>query len=276
MSAAVLALWVAAGVLVAAASLPVTLAIGIVLAWARRALHFTRRALPAPPRHLPFVSSLARELWAQLVIVGWTIARRGRALAPPVGGGPTVVLVHGLMADGPSMWGLRRALHAAGRPTVAPSMGGALRPIASYAERLERVLSSQDGPVDVVCHSLGGIVLRTCLEKHPRLRERVRRVVTIASPHHGSGAARWLPIPEARALVPGGAFITALPSLRALLPTARITTIASRHDCVVYPHDTSRVEGARTHELDDLMHAELVVDDGAVRLAVDAITDEAA
>ncbi len=273
MTGPALALWIAGGVVMGAAALPLVLAVGILLAWARRAAHFARNALPAPPRRLPFAASLLREVWAQLVIVGWTLTRRGRRLAA-VGGGPPVVLVHGLMADGPSMWGIQRALHAVGRVTTAPSLGGALRPIASYAARLERVLDDVEGPVDVVCHSLGGIVLRACLEKHPRLRARIRRVVTIASPHLGSGAARWLPIPEARALVPGGAFITALPSLRALVPDARITTIASRHDCVVYPHHTSRVDGARTHELDDVMHAELVVDEAVVRLAVDAVTAE--
>ncbi|OGQ23836.1 MAG: hypothetical protein A2138_07340 [Deltaproteobacteria bacterium RBG_16_71_12] len=273
MSGAALALWIALGVVGSAVSLPVILAIGIVLAWLRRVLHFARHAITSPPRRLPFLIALAREVRAQLVIVGWTLARRGRRLPPP-GRGPPVVLVHGLMADGTSMWGVQRALHGAGRDTTAPSLGGMLRPIASYAARLERVLSQGEGPVDVVCHSLGGIILRAALERHPRLRARIRRVVTIATPHHGSGAARWLPIPEARALVPGGAFITALPSLRALLPDARITTIASRHDCVVYPHDTSRVDGATTHELDDLMHAELIVDQAVVRLVVDAVTAE--
>lgn len=273
MSGAALALWIALGVVGAAAGLPVLLTLGVLLAWLRRVLHFARHALSSPPRRLPLLVALAREVRAQLVIVGWTLARRGRRL-PPTDAGTPVVLIHGLMADGTSMWALQRALHAAGRGTTAPSLGGMLRPIASYATRLERVLSQREGPVDVVCHSLGGIILRVALERHPRLRARIRRVVTIATPHHGSGAARWLPIPEARALVPGGAFITALPSLRALLPAARITTIASRHDCVVYPHDTSRVEGAVTHELDDLMHADLIVDDAAVRLAVDAVTAE--
>lgn len=273
MSVPLLALWVAGAVIAAAASLPMVLALAIVLAWARRALHFARHSMLAPPRQVSFVASLLREVRAQLVIVGWTLARRGRRLAQ-LGDGPAVVLVHGLMADGPSMWGVQRALHAAGRTTYAPSMGGALRPIASYAARLQRVLRDLDGPVDVVCHSLGGIVLRACLAEDPGLRERIRRVVTIASPHHGSGAARWLPIPEARALVPGGAFITALPSLRALLPTARITTFASRHDCIVYPHTTSQVDHATNHELDDVMHAELIVDERVVGRVVDALTGE--
>lgn len=267
-------LWIALSVLAAAAALPVVLTLGILLAWLRRLLFFARFGGASPPRRVSLLASVAREVWAQLRIVGWSLARRGRRLTAP-GGEPAVVLIHGLMANGTSMWALQRALHAAGRNTSAPHLGGALRPITAYAERLATFLERSSGPVDVVCHSLGGIILRSCLEKHPALRARVRRVVTVASPHHGSGAARWLPIPEARALVPGGAFITALPSLRALLPQAAITTIASHHDCVVYPHTTSRVDGATTHELDDLMHAELVVDERAVGLAVDALTREA-
>lgn len=277
MSAAALALWVALGVAAAIAALPVILTViltvGIVLAWLRRALFFARHGGAQPPRRLPFAVSLLRELWAQLQIVGWSLLRKGQRLPTP-GGDPPVVLIHGLMANGTSMWALQRALHAAGRNTGAPHLGGALRPIAAYAERLAAFLERSAGPVDIVCHSLGGIILRACLEKHAELRPRIRRVVTVASPHHGSGAARWLPIPEARALVPGGAFITALPSLRALLPGARITTFASRHDCVVYPHTTSQVDQATNHELDDVMHAELIVDPGVVRRVVDAVIDE--
>ncbi|MCC7112315.1 MAG: alpha/beta fold hydrolase [Deltaproteobacteria bacterium] len=273
MSVGTLALWIALSAAAAVAALPVTLTLGILLAWVRRALFFARHGGGQAPRHLPFTVALVRELWAQLQIVGWSLLRRGRGLPTP-GGEPPVVLIHGLMANGTSMWALQRALHAAGRNTSAPHLGGALRPIASYAERLATFLGRSVGPVDVVCHSLGGIILRACLEKHAELRPRIRRVVTVASPHHGSGAARWLPIPEARALVPGGAFITALPSLRALLPTARITTFASRHDCIVYPHTTSRVDNATNHELDDVMHAELIVDKRVVGRVVDALTGE--
>ena len=219
-----------------------------------------------------WASLVVREASAQARIVAWFLSRRGAGAV--VGAGSKdpsddhvvpVVLAHGLAADGTSMWLLRRALAHRGRPTYAPHLGRMLRPLEKYAEALERAIDRAlaEHPraegFDVVAHSMGGIALRQCLRVRPDLALRVRRVVTIASPHSGTQAATHLPFVEARVLFPGAAWLLALPSLRRLLPLAAITTIASRHDAVVYPHQTCCVDGAVHHELDHLGHAELLV-----------------
>jgi triacylglycerol lipase len=246
-------------------AIPVGWYVFICLAWLRRSLLY-----PAPPSSWGAMLGLvAREVVAQLKIVAWTLTRRSSTLTPLTDGVP-VVLLHGLMADGNSMWHLRRSLHEVGRPTLAPHLGGMLRPLTSYAARLTKVLE-QSASVDIVCHSLGGIVLRVCLAAHPELAARVRRVITIASPHEGTLAALLVPIPEAKSVLPGGDYLRALPSLRTLLPQAQITTIASRHDFVVYPHETSRVDGGDAHEFDLIGHAELLIDPRVTGIVVEAL-----
>ena len=264
------------------------LTVGVLVGYARRALYVNAAGararfgagpagIPRTPGPLAFVALVLREAFAQMRILGWTLMRRG-ALLVEDGAGDPVLLLHGLMADGTSMWALRRALHERGRPTSAPHLGGMFRPIEKYAERLALALDAllQRHPgaagVDVVCHSMGGIVLRACLAVRPDLAPHIRHVVTIASPHEGTAGARGVPFAEARQLFVGAPWLAALPTLRALLPQARITTIASRHDCVVYPGETTHVQGAAHHDFDLVGHAELLLHPRVAGLVVDAVS----
>ncbi|WP_287022636.1 alpha/beta fold hydrolase [Cohnella sp.] len=45
------------------------------------------------------------------------------------------------------------------------------------------------GKFDVVAHSMGGLLTRYYLLKHPEVRERVRRVIFVGTPNHGSPVA---------------------------------------------------------------------------------------
>ena len=251
----------------------VVLTISVTVGYALRSLYQGLETLP----HSALVPLLARETVANWRIFLWTLLRqRG---GEPLRSGRTVVLVHGLAADGCSMRALGEALDRAGRATASPHLGRMFRPIERYADHLERAIdhalarqahSGVEG-IDVVAHSLGGIVLRACLARRPDLAAQVKNVVSIAAPHAGSGIARNLPLPEARQLFIGAPYLATLPTLRTLAPHARITSIASKHDAIVYPMETSRVEGADTHELAHVGHAELLVHAGVADLVVAAV-----
>jgi pimeloyl-ACP methyl ester carboxylesterase len=271
--------WGALGALVALAVVYGTLLASIALLYVRRGI-WSARARSGAFGRLGLVGVVLREAAAQLRIVGWAALRRGAGHleAREAWRGRPVVLIHGIAADGTSMWALRRALDAAGRPTWSPHLGRMFRSIEAYAERLTPALRAAlaahpdaDG-IDIVCHSMGGIILRACLAAHPDIAVRVKNVVSIASPHEGTVIATGVPITEARQLHRGAPWLLALPTLSALVPGARITTIASRDDAVVYPCDTSRVAGARWHELDHLGHAELLVAPAVLDLVVSAVS----
>lgn len=57
----------------------------------------------------------------------------------------------------------------------------------TFAKGLEDCCHRFDQPsVDVVCHSMGGLVARVSLMRHPSLWDRVRRLVFLGTPHYGS------------------------------------------------------------------------------------------
>jgi pimeloyl-ACP methyl ester carboxylesterase len=186
-----------------------------------------------------------------------------------------VVLVHGFVGRGSDFRRLRRALQDAGRPTCAPDLGWTSQGVASYAPPLEAALeqASAAGPVDVVAHSMGALVLRTVLAERPDLASAVHRVVTLGAPHSGTASARGLPAGQPRDLDDlkrSSAFLAQLPDLTALVDPERVVTIAGTHDLVVYPPQTCHAPGAHAIDL-PLGHSELLMAPAAVGRVLDAL-----
>lgn len=176
--------------------------------------------------------------------------------------GPTVVCVHGYTMNGSNFRALRTALFACGRSSRAVSLGWPGRPVAAYAPGLAEALGAVEGPLDIVAHSMGGVVLRVVLKAHPEIACRVRRIATLGTPHHGTAGARgWLMrwLPEPSDLHRRSPFLAELPHLTALAPQAEVLTVGGAVDLVVYPPETTMAPGAR-HLVLPVGHLGLVVD----------------
>lgn len=237
--------------------------------------YHTHKGLPVPATFGAWAASEARA-WS---ILGWwhlRAFRRDDLRVPERPRGRPVLCVHGYTQNATNFWGLRRAVERMGRPTVAVSLFHRLAPLRWYALRLERRLELlaarfPDG-VDVVAHSMGGVILRVVLAARPDLRGAVRTVVTLGTPHHGTAAARGIPlVPEVVALKRRSHLWRSLPALPDLLPHARIVTVAGDADTIVYPVGTSLVAGAEAVVLRGVSHAGLLTTPralAAVRLAL--------
>jgi pimeloyl-ACP methyl ester carboxylesterase len=81
---------------------------------------------------------------------------------------PTIVLVHGAFAESSSWNGVIDALLAKGYPAIA--VANPLRGVASDADYVARVVKSVNGPVVLVGHSYGGVVISNAVKGNPNVK----------------------------------------------------------------------------------------------------------
>src|SRR4051794_8033872 len=123
---------------------------------------------PAIHAHGPLqrseLSMLARPMHRRLatvvatVVVVVAVAALPRAAAPVQRAPkPTVVLMHGAFADASGWGGVIPRLQRRGYPVIAPA--NPLRGVASDAAYLRSFLATIDGPIILVGHSYGGMVI---------------------------------------------------------------------------------------------------------------------
>jgi triacylglycerol esterase/lipase EstA (alpha/beta hydrolase family) len=267
-------LWVAIG---AVAVISVITSAGFVAHHLRFYAYHRHKGLDVPPRLVP---SLREELRAYVILAWWhvwALLRDGLRIPEQVAGRP-VVFVHGYSQDATNFHGHRKQLERLGRPTAGISMIPAgFAPLWWYAWLLERGLQrvvgqSTDG-VDLVAHSMGGIVLRMVLTARPDLAAAVRTVVTLGSPHQGTAATRGIPLwPELVALKRSSRLIGELAPLTQLAPHARVVTVAAEMDTIVYPSETAFAPGAERVVVPGVGHAGLLTDPRALEAVARALT----
>jgi pimeloyl-ACP methyl ester carboxylesterase len=124
----------------------------------------------------------------------------------------TVVFVHGLWMTGHESIFLRRELRRELNAECAVfSYRSVVNDVTANAAELAEFLRSFDTPrLDLVGHSLGGLVILKCLEEHPQPQP--GRVVLLGSPLQGSAVARALSrFPLLRAMLGRGIEQEAIP-----------------------------------------------------------------
>ncbi|MFP3870751.1 MAG: esterase/lipase family protein [Syntrophobacteria bacterium] len=160
-----------------------------------------------------------------------------------------VIFVHGLYHNHTAWYFYLRWFRKWGRRHLkAMNLKGKFSSINDYARKLaeevDRVLEQTgSNQVDLVGHSMGGLVIRSYLNSGAA-RGRVRRVVTLATPHAGSKLAVFGPGAAAQEMVPGSPFLESLN--RDGTPTrheARVYSIYSIVDNMVLPNDSAKLAG---------------------------------
>lgn len=76
------------------------------------------------------------------------------------------------------------------------------------AGRLVEELRSLDQPFHLVGYSMGGLVIREAMRQAPELP--LKKAAFLHSPHNGSFAAHFLPLPACREMRPGSEFLKRL------------------------------------------------------------------
>lgn len=207
----------------------------------------------------------------QLPVMGLTqLATRGTGItAVDDDGHPPVIFVHGFGGAPGNFLPLRAWMWLQGRRRTyafkQPGVGNledAAEALAAYVQAVVEVNDlPAEAPVDLVAHSLGGVIARLALDD-PAIRARVRTLVTLGSPHAGSHLARFGNTERARSLRPGSA---SLVRLDAQLPWAgpgawpRLVAFWSSADVIVIPAESAQVPGATNIELPGVTHYSYLV-----------------
>ncbi len=221
--------------------------------------------------------SLRRELRAVLR-QGELIARASRSedgVGPSLGqGARLVVFVHGFMARGP-VWGpMREAVVAAHDVETIDLSYGPLETFEGVCERVRRIVERlhANRPVTLVGHSLGGLVSRRIVQTDDDVGARVDRLLTLASPHDGTRAARIPAGPLVAAIRPGSSVLRALETDRHLLDRVhRVAVVAARDRMITPPSSAAQLPGAEVVWL-DVGHNEILFDPAAIEIVKRHVT----
>jgi len=210
------------------------------------------------------VDPAARRHLAEMPVLGLTlVARRHVPVEPiPDDGHRPVVFVHGLgghrgnflpMQSWFRLWG-RRRLYSIGYPAGATVEGIAdhLRAVIDQVVEVNEL--GDNGQVDVVAHSMGGLVARVALEA-PETVDRVATLVTLGTPHGGTYAAKYAATIHTLSLRHGSELLEGIahqiPWARTL---PRLVCFWSQDDLMLFPPTTACVDGAELCEMPGFTH----------------------
>lgn len=199
-----------------------------------------------------------------------------QATAPGVRG---VLLIHGHLCNRGVWNDWQPGLRALGVPVIAPSLEplfvsiDAHAPVIDAAIRRLEALTGQ-APL-VVCHSMGGLVLRAWWRAQVQagatsqaVSARVAGVITVGTPHRGTWLARFGLRPNVRQMRLDSDWLQTLAAAETPAWRARFLCVRSDCDTIVFPPRCALLEGAPVLTLPSRGHLELL-DDPLLRRRVE-------
>lgn len=186
-----------------------------------------------------------------------------------------IVFVHGYGAAGAVFEPMRTHVERTlGIPTVDftyRSMSSFGDITARLAALLERV--GEGRKLDVVAHSLGGLLTRWVMQELDGA-SRIDRLVTLATPHAGTGSARLAAGPLRQVLLPGSAVVRRLAAGRARAAgVAHAAYVAGADLMITPPSSAAAIEDARVRWYDDLGHNAMLYDSRVQADVVDELRE---
>jgi triacylglycerol lipase len=180
-----------------------------------------------------------------------------------------IVLLHGLGDDASKMRALKRHFAAQGHPTHALKLNGSWGQLGidGQAEELRAYVDAhlpRDEQFDLIGFSMGGIVSRYYVQRLGGLK-RVRRLVTVASPHRGTIMAYLLPTKACRQMRPGSRMMRDLASDADQLTKVGFTSFWTPLDLIVIPASNAIVPGQRAKRIWCIAHPLMVFEPRCLR-----------
>jgi triacylglycerol esterase/lipase EstA (alpha/beta hydrolase family) len=171
-----------------------------------------------------------------------------------------IILLHGFLLTQTSWLVLGHRLRRRGLGPLYATTYYSVQPVRASAEHLAAFVDevcARHGAerVDIIAHSMGGVVARYFVERLGGAA-RLGRLITIASPHKGTLMGRYGLVAGARDLVADSELMEELAVPRPCLP---YTSIWSRSDSVILPQVSSSIApSGEDCVFDDLGHLSLL------------------
>ena len=211
---------------------------------------------------------VGEELAASMLASSWLMAgASARTRIHPAARGRPVLLVHGYGCNS-GYWAWLTPLLDEARISHAtldlePVMGD-IDGYVPLVEQAAHALCRESGcaRIVVVAHSMGGLVARAWMRSHGS--DRVARVITLGTPHHGTSLARMGLGANALqmrhtvgATPPESPWLRALAASETMQTRSLVTSIYSWHDNIVAPQSSSILPGARNIGFGGIGHVAL-------------------
>lgn len=201
----------------------------------------------------------------ELPVVGMSMLmpRPGMVTALPDDGYRPLILAHGLGGRPGNFVALRAFFWALGRRRVYLVDFTGARSYEEMASRLTELINGvvecnklpPDAKIDLVTHSMGGLVARLTLLDQD-MASRVHTLVTLGAPHSGSYLARYAATEVILGLRPRSELLQKLDdrALEALLRDVNVVACWSPSDVFVLPSEGSQLSGAQNVEMHGVTH----------------------
>lgn len=210
-----------------------------------------------------------REFCATMISSSWSMPFRQLGTRPLIlSAALPVLLVHGYGCNSGYWRALHRELLQARISHHAVNMEPLLADIDTYVPQVAAAIdalcrASGHSRVIVVAHSMGGLVMRAYQAVHGC--ERIARLITLGTPHRGTGLAQYGIGINARQMrwadggIEGGAnpWISGLSTAELGYGCGNLVSIYSRHDNIVAPQESSHVAGAKNIAFEGIGHVRL-------------------
>ncbi len=187
---------------------------------------------------------------------------RRRTAADSGSASDPILLVHGYACNRGGWWWLKSRLEARGRCVATVSLEPLYSDIDTYAEQIARRvawLRAEMGAerVTLVGHSMGGLACLAYLRRYGE--DHVARLITLGTPHSGSGSARQGFGRNAEQMCAKSPWLVELARFFEEMPLA-VPCIAyyGEHDNILIPPETGRMRGADNRPLAQVGHVEML------------------
>lgn len=224
------------------------------------------------------------SLYSHLLVLLTTATALHRdyySLPPGPANRTPIIFVHGLYHNHTAWYLYLRWFRRWGWSHMkAINLKGKFRSIHEFSrilsEEVEKVLAeTQSEKVDLVGQSMGGLVIRAYLAENSG-RAKIRRVVTLGSPHRGSKLAVFGPGQAAREMVPGSTFLESLNQGVQIPQNGRFYAIYTIVDNMVLPNESANLawDGVKNLETGIVNHVGLAYCKRTARLVKECLDED--